>query len=1026
MENSSSSSKKPFHLVAASLVFLQMGTPTAWAESSVSNSYQVLSSVVVPEGHWNELPDLYLKLRNDKQSAPVQFQLIAAAAEQAFMQNLLDDARKSFQKLLKAKKPSPSQFLQEISELRLAEIDLLDNRADEALKRLEPLSHHSNPYLSDEAVFLQARCFLQKHEWGELSRVVTKLAQQNPAYADDLALNLIQGVALLEQGKLDAAMVFFQHFPDEPSAIYYLTVCYVQKKDMSNALPLYQKILQRDSRSEWVDRMRLVLGEAFYASHDISSAHEFFKPITRPGADPDVRTMALHRQACLFFQEKKYDESEKILVNLLKQSPNHPLRTEWTYLYASIPIFKRDWKKSISEQKAALEDERGLAPRLHGVDVNQLKITAQFRILWAHLLLNDFSGTRRLADNFIAKYPKEQIASYAYLAKGIAYYRGAEYDKALDVYQDLLNKYPESSACGKAVYLMTLCLHSARDPFRAAGILNSVHARLQTTNAKSIDEWTENTLYWIADAYYQLNDFTSAEKLYREFLTRAPQSTLVPYALEGLGAVLSAQGPQRDQEAIVALQQAELRARDLNNKEFAEQVEVELAKVYYNQRNFAKAGAIWAHLSATSSQSSVKSESMFREADALTRQDFYQEAIKRWKTLVQLFKNEKNNPWVSEALMRSGNTQAGLGQWTEATQTFTVLKQAYPNSVPGKEASFQLVQCAFNLGNVPQAVTELIGFAKDYPDDPRIPKAADNLLNAMHQRKVSVPPTQQAMLLKMAPGSSGGAALLWEKGAALFNEGKYEAAQKLFEKIMLSYPNDEYVPTAYFYNADSFFWMKKWDEGANAYQNFYLSFPKHERVPNAMFQKAVCLFRKGDYNAAVDDFRAFLDKYPNHALAKEAWLNIALAHKKAFQLDQAVTAYQFVIDKYPKDSKLNAVWLQMGSLLDVQGKRMDAVKAYARVPSNAPEYPEAMYRISLLYEQEQNLGEAKSYLEAVRGWPEVKNEYRMAALIRLSEIYEQEGAPAAKLKPLYIEIRAATNDPEIAKQAALRIQELSK
>src|SRR5690242_16797951 len=123
---------------------------------------------------------------------------------------------------------------------------------------------------------------------------------------------------------------------------------------------------------------------------------------------------------------------------------------------------------------------------------------------------------------------------------------------------------------------MTLCLHSSRDPFRMAGILNEVHNRMSKADTQSVDEWTQNTLYWVADGYYQLNDLANAEKIYKEFVLRAPQSPLIPYALEGLGSAMSAQGPTRDGEAIVALQQAQLRARDLGNREFAEQVELEL------------------------------------------------------------------------------------------------------------------------------------------------------------------------------------------------------------------------------------------------------------------------------------------------------------------------------------------------------------------------------------------------------------------------------------------------------------------
>jgi TolA-binding protein len=241
---------------------------------------------------------------------------------------------------------------------------------------------------------------------------------------------------------------------------------------------------------------------------------------------------------------------------------------------------------------------------------------------------------------------------------------------------------------------------------------------------------------------------------------------------------------------------------------------------------------------------------------------------------------------------------------------------------------------------------------------------------------------------------------------------------------MLSYPNDEYAPLSYFYNADCFFWLQKWDDAANAYQNFYVSFPKHERVPNAMFQKAVCLFRKGSYDDSVTDFKAFLEKYPNHPLAKESWLNIALAHKKAFQLDQAVKSYQYVIDHYATDPKINAVWLQMGSLLEVQGKMGDAQRTYAKVPPGTPEHPEALYREALLAEQRKSVPEARALLEQLRAMPDKTNDFRSAALIKLSEYYEGEGAPPNKLKVLYQDLQSSTKDPEVAKQAGLRLKEL--
>ena len=52
------------------------------------------------------------------------------------------------------------------------------------------------------------------------------------------------------------------------------------------------------------------------------------------------------------------------------------------------------------------------------------------------------------------------------------------------------------------------------------------------------------------------------------------------------------------------------------------------------------------------------------------------------------------------------------------------------------------------------------------------------------------------------------------------------------------------------------------------------------------------------------------------------------------------------------------------------------------------------------------------------------HEFRVAGLIKLSEYYEAEGAPAAKLRNLYQDLEASTSDKEVAKQAQIRLREL--
>lgn len=319
MENLLSSSKRNARFLLVNLLCLQLLGPANAAD--ILKPFPVLGTVTVEEARWNQVPALLQTLEAKVTTEPIRFELEAAAGEQYFRLSLLEESRKAFQRLIRAKKPSPSLFIQQTSKLRLAELLLLQNRADEAIQELNPLADDANSYVSEEAIFLQARSHVLKRDWKAMNKSVTQLLRKNPGFSDDLALNLMRGLAAMEQGHVDVALTFFKKFPEEPSALYYQAVCFIMKKEISSALPIYQQILQKTPRSEWVDRLRFELGEAFYNAKDLRFAEQFFTPVTRPQADPGLRPLALHRIACIYFQQKKYTECENLMPTLLKQFP---------------------------------------------------------------------------------------------------------------------------------------------------------------------------------------------------------------------------------------------------------------------------------------------------------------------------------------------------------------------------------------------------------------------------------------------------------------------------------------------------------------------------------------------------------------------------------------------------------------------------------------------------------------------------------------------------------------------------------
>src|SRR3982751_2413827 len=223
---------------------------------------------------------------------------------------------------------------------------------------------------------------------------------------------------------------------------------------------------------------------------------------------------------------------------------------------------------------------------------------------------------------------------------------------------------------------------------------------------------------------------------------------------------------------------------------------------------------------------------------------------RRWKQVIDGY---RFSPFRSLAYLKTGQTQAGLGKYDQAIAAYQALAANYPNSPEAQEEQFQIIQSYYNKGDVRGAFQQFMAFKSAYPVDERIKGIAELLLGAYQaQGNQNLHSRELGELLRSTPGSNTASSILWERGAALFNKKDYAAAQKYFQRIMLSYPNDEYAGQAYFYNAECYFFLENYDEAASAYKSFYINYPADKMVPQAMFQVGVSFFNKKDFEKAAE------------------------------------------------------------------------------------------------------------------------------------------------------------------------------
>ena len=101
--------------------------------------------------------------------------------------------------------------------------------------------------------------------------------------------------------------------------------------------------------------------------------------------------LALYRLACIDFQKKNYTRCELTLQNLLKDFPNHPLTDGLAYLIATIPVYERDWNRTIRDEGRFANRAMAWRRRRARSHRTNWRPEAQFRVIWAYMALGQLS-----------------------------------------------------------------------------------------------------------------------------------------------------------------------------------------------------------------------------------------------------------------------------------------------------------------------------------------------------------------------------------------------------------------------------------------------------------------------------------------------------------------------------------------------------------------------------------------------------------------------------------------------------------
>ena len=134
--------------------------------------------------------------------------------------------------------------------------------------------------------------------------------------------------------------------------------------------------------------------------------------------------------------------------------------------------------------------------------------------------------------------------------------------------------------------------------------------------------------------------------------------------------------------------------------------------------------------------------------------------------------------------------------------------------------------------------------------------------------KLSPAPTDQDE--SPTKGKADTADALYLQAKEQFDKGKYEAAQKLFERFLEAYAQSEKADNAQFWIGEIYYREKWYERAILEYQKVIEKYPKGNKVRSALLKQGLAFLNLGDKDNARLILKELVRKYPDSSEANIA------------------------------------------------------------------------------------------------------------------------------------------------------------
>ncbi|WP_379089523.1 tetratricopeptide repeat protein [Pedobacter sp. UC225_65] len=467
-------------------------------------------------------------------------------------------------------------------------------------------------------------------------------------------LNKEYKTALANFEKLKGSPTYEASYPYYITSMYYLDERYDDVIDY--ALPAIAK-----TKQQFEPEMLSLIAASYFAKSDFKNAEKYFAEFYEKDKNQTKNNLFIYQYGYALFKNAKYKEAAATLEKL---------NADDVYLQNGMYTLGKASLELKNKEKA-----RGAFFRASRLDLDKV-VQEEAWLNYAKLSYELEFNKQALeyTQSFLKQFPNSRKTNEAKILLGEILLTSKDYQTAIDILEPLQNKTPEAKeAYQKATYFRGLQFYNER------AFPNALSMFLRSGNFVEDTEIHALSVYWMAEAMYELRKFGEAVRTFEKFLTMpgANKTEVYNFANYGLGYAA------------------------------------------FEDEKYAKAATYFERfLKGDDKDSKTVNDAIMRLADSYFVNKNYNEAMTNYNKII-------NGKLTGDdyALFQRGMIQGLQKQDDAKIATMQSLLSKFPTSNYADDAGFETAYTYFNKGDFDKSKSGLVDLVAKYPRSSYVPRA---------------------------------------------------------------------------------------------------------------------------------------------------------------------------------------------------------------------------------------------------------------------------------------------------------------